>query len=445
MTSVQNRRRPLSGNKIIICSLCLVMMFISSCGLFSHTTKEPTVQKKDYPDKTIEKKDPVIKEPEKKTIDSIGTAVKGKSWDKKEVYDVAFVLPFSTDEAELSKLLGEDNITGYQPLASLEFYEGALMAIDTLKKLGVNLNISVYDHKKDSAATAILMQREEFKKMDLIIGPVFNEGLKAATEISKKNETFLVSPLSPTTNFTTDNRYFFMANPPVSEQINKTISFLLKDHPTANFIVVYRNEKPHELKIASEFKEAFALVNKNNLATLKEAFSFSGISSNLNNSDNFVFLASNDELYVNGLIRDLSKSSRNNSVTLIGLQNLLSLESISLDYFETLHFHYPTSYWVDQNSVRVKNFNTAFTNKYEIRPSEFAYRGYDIMMYFGLQLKNYGPDIASQIDKPNLAIRYMLYPLGFTPCYSTENKIKFIENNNVTILKYQNFRFEKAN
>lgn len=421
-----------------------MIWFVSSCGLFKGGSKEPTVKRSDYPDKPIEK-EPEKKDPEIKIIDSIGTSTTGKIWIKKEVYDVAFVLPFSTDAAELSKLIGDENISGYQPLASLEFYEGALMAIDTLKKLGVNLNINVYDHKKDSAATAILMGGDEFKKMDLIIGPVFNEGLKAAVEFSKQTETFLVSPLSPASNLTTNNRYFFMANPPISEQLNETIEFLIKQHPNANFVVVYRADKPQELKIATEFKEEFAIVNKNNTATLKEAFSYGGISSNLNYSDNYVFIASNSELFVNGLVRDLSKSSRNNSITLIGLQNLLSLESIPLDYFENLNFHYPTSYWVDQNSNSVKNFNTAFINKYDIRPSEFAYRGYDIMIYFGLLLKNYGPDIASQIDKPNLAIKHMLYPLDFKPCYSIDNQIKFIENHNVSILKYDDYKFTKVN
>ena len=60
--------------------------------------------------------------------------------------------------------MDEENITGYQPLGSLEFYEGALMALDTLKKLGVNLNVTVYNNKKDSLATSVLMRSEEFKK-----------------------------------------------------------------------------------------------------------------------------------------------------------------------------------------------------------------------------------------------------------------------------------------
>ncbi len=446
MISVQNHLQQLSGNKIKFLFFVAMIFTLSSCGLFTKTTT--TTHDKPKDDKTTvitddNKSD--TKETDTKTPDTISSETKGKSWEKKDSYNIALLLPFSIDEAELDKLMEEENITGYQPLGSLEFYEGALLALDTLKKLGVNLNVTVYNSKKDSLSTAVLLRGDEFKKMDLVIGPVFNEGLKAATEIAKTNELFCISPLSPAININGDNKFYLMANAPISTQLNKTIEYVMKQNLRANFVVVYRADKPHELKVAREFKTEFELLNKNKTATLKEAYSISGITENLNEESNYVFLASNDELYVNGLIRDLSKSSRNNAITLLGMQNLLSLESISLDYFETLHFHYPTSYWADQNAPRVKRFNEVFTDKYGIRPSDFAYRGYDLMLYFGAVLANYGPAIDAQIDKPNPVMRNMIYPLKFSINYSPVKQIQFIENSNVTILKYENFRFEKVN
>lgn len=446
MISVQNRRQQLSGNKLVSLLFLIVTLFMSSCSLFKTTTTTKTDKPKtDNTTVITEDKKTDTKETIEKVPDTISSETKGKSWNKRDSYNIAMLLPFSVDEAELDKLMAEENITGYQPLGSLEFYEGALLAIDTLKKLGVNLTVTVYNSKKDSLSTSVLMQGEEFKKMDLVIGPVFNDGLKAAAEIAKKNEVFIVSPLSPAVNITADNKFYFMANAPISTQLFKTIEYVTTKHIRANLILVYRSDKPHELKIANEFKTEFELANKYKTATLKEASNISGVTENLNDEDNFVFIASNDELYVNGLVRDLSKSARNNSVTLLGMQNLLTLESISLDYFESLHFHYPTSYWVDQNAPRVKRFNDVFTAEYGIRPSEFAYRGYDIMLYFGALMANYGPAIDVQIVNPNPVIKYMLYPLKFTPKISDDNQIEFMENSNITILKYENFRFEKAN
>ena len=41
--------------------------------------------------------------------------------------------------------MSQDNITGMQSLASLEFYEGSLMALDTLQEMGLNLEVSLFD------------------------------------------------------------------------------------------------------------------------------------------------------------------------------------------------------------------------------------------------------------------------------------------------------------
>ncbi len=446
MISVQNHRLLLSGSNMRFILFLFGILLMSSCGLFTHTTQTP-------PPKPPKENTTEVKEEKKEevkithtTVDTVKINPKLKRWDKKDSYEIALLLPFSIDNAELDKLISEDNITGYQPLASLEFYEGALMAIDTLKKLGVNLNIVVYDTKKDSLSTAILMQHDEFAKMDLIIGPVFNDGLRAAAKIAKEKEVYTVSPLSPQGNITEENKFFLMANAPIATQLQKTIDYITTEHKNANIILVFRESVPYEQKIAEEFRTEFITANKNKFSSLKEASSISGVQENLSDAENFIFLASNDEYFANGFIRDLSKMSRNNDITLLGLQSLLSLESISLDYFETLHFQYPTCYWVDQNAPRVKEFNTTFTYKYGIRPSEFAYRGYDLLMYFGTLMSNYGPAIDQEIGKPNMAARYMLYPLKFTPSYIGLNKqIQYLENSNITILKYENYRFEKVN
>lgn len=422
------------------------LMFLSACSVIypPRTTPIPPIEVKTEPvDQNTTTTE--TKTGNEKAKDSVATSVPLKSWAKKDRYTISFVLPFSTDEAELLKLMGEDKITGYQPLASLEFYEGALIALDTLERLGIKLNVQVFNHLKDSLSTAMLLQKEEIKKSDVIIGPVFNESLKAAAPIAKKQEVYLVSPLSPSNTFADTNKYFVMANPAITTQLSSMVDYVLDNNVAANFIVVYRSDKSAEMKIAEEFKAAFNAQKGSSAATLKEVNNFAGISSNINGGGNFVFIAGNDELYINGLIRDLSKIGRSNDITLIGLQNILSLESVSLDYFESLHFHYPTGYYVDQKLPQVKEFNAAFEARYSTRPSDYAYRGYDVMMYFGTMLNTYGPDLSLSGGKVNPTLRYMMYPLEFKAVKNAGGVIDYLENAKITILKYEDYHFQKAN
>lgn len=382
---------------------------------------------------------------EKELMDSLllHTEKKGKSWEKKNRYSMSLVLPFSTDESELEKLMLQENITGYQPLAALEFYEGALMALDTLDSLGVALDVHVFNHFKDSSLTAALFSTPEIRSSDVIIGPVFNEGLKAAAAVACKQEAFLISPLSPNHQFTDSNRFFLMSNPEASVQLRAMLKEVRAVYPSANIICVYRNDKPAEVKLASEFKQAFTISAAGSGMQLKEVYNYTGIIDALAANDNFVFIASFDELHSNGLIRDLSKASREKPITLLGLPHMLSYESVSIDYYENLHFTYPTSYYADRLSPRVKSFQEGFSSRFQTRPSDFACRGYDLVLYAGLMLQTYGPDLGASAGKGNPAEKYMLYPLRFAAKTDAAGTIQFYENSAITILRFDQFRFEK--
>lgn len=424
----------------------LLALFTAGCGLLgaSRGNSEP-VSGKQQPTVTIDTPVVAVTDTTKKSvIDSLQLypPKKGKSWEKKARYSMSLVLPFSTDESELEKLMLEENITGYQPLASLEFYEGALMALDTLDSLGIALDVHVFNHFKDSSLTAALFSKPELRRSDVIIGPVFNEGLKAAAAVALKQEVFLISPLSPNHQFTDSNRYFMMANPEASVHMRAMLQQVRAAHPSANIICVYRSDKPAEAKLAGEFKHAFNIAAAGSAMQLKEVYNYTGIIEALTDNDNYVFIASFDELFSNGLIRDLSKASREKPITLLGLQHTLSYESVSIDYYENLHFTYPTSYYIDRLSPKVKNFQEGFSRRFETRPSDFACRGYDLVLYAGMMLHTYGPDLAASAGKTNPAEAFMLYPLRFSAEKDANGHVQFYENSAITTLRFDQFRFE---
>ncbi|HEY4785958.1 MAG TPA: LysM peptidoglycan-binding domain-containing protein, partial [Bacteroidales bacterium] len=61
----------------------------------------------------------------------------------------------------------------YQLTANLlEFYEGALMAIDSLKKAGMSVKLYVYDTGRDNQKINSILAKPEMARVDLIIGPL---------------------------------------------------------------------------------------------------------------------------------------------------------------------------------------------------------------------------------------------------------------------------------
>ncbi|HET8963805.1 MAG TPA: hypothetical protein VFM99_07905, partial [Chitinophagales bacterium] len=159
--------------------------------------------------------------------------------------------------------------------------------------------------------------------------------------------------------------------------------------------------------------------------------------------ENYIFIASLDELFVNQLLRSISLASRNESISVIGLSGILNFETVSLDYLESLHFQYPESYYIDPLAPRTLRFKNDFIAKYDAAPDDYAARGFDITLYTGFLLNTNGPDIRKGFDaaKP---VQYLLGPLRFTEVKNETDSTEYFENSGVTLLRLSNYRFEKV-
>ena len=121
------------------------------------------------------------------------TNIQSDSLTFRDVYNVGLMLPFylaMNDSIDLNKEIYEpDKIYALSEIA-LEFYEGALIAVDSLKKQGLSVRLFVYDTKNDTNEVIRLLQQEEslFTKMDLIIGPLYRSNLSTVVNFSKPDK-----------------------------------------------------------------------------------------------------------------------------------------------------------------------------------------------------------------------------------------------------------------
>jgi len=121
------------------------------------------------------------------------TNIQSDSLTFRDVYNVGLMLPFylamndsiarNKENYELDKIYALSEI-------ALEFYEGALIAVDSLKKQGLSVRLFVYDTKKDTNEVIRLLQQEEslFMNMDLIIGPFYRSNLSIVVNFPKPDK-----------------------------------------------------------------------------------------------------------------------------------------------------------------------------------------------------------------------------------------------------------------
>jgi len=70
---------------------------------------------------------------------------------------------------------------------SLEFYEGFLLALDTLKKMGISVNLNVFDTKRSQHEVSKILDSKSIEVSELMVGPFIFDEIKPVAQFAAKN------------------------------------------------------------------------------------------------------------------------------------------------------------------------------------------------------------------------------------------------------------------
>ncbi len=402
---------------------------------------------------------PVLGPIEKKTFlaaDSIAkfeaavnqsTSVTAYSGKLKAEYNIAFFLPFHASEAlaiDADKIIKGDAQLPNKTTVALQFYEGALLAIDSLKKQKLNAKIFVFDiDDSDSLSIVNILKKPELKKMDLMIGPLYGSSFMPVAKFAKDHSIAIVSPFTQINKILFDNLFVCKVLPSSTMQVEQMAHFAIDSFKTQNIIIV-NNGNLKEVSFYNAFK------NTANRSLLKAGYkaadsikvvkSLGAIEGMLNSAKiNVIALPSNNQSYVTEFISKLNTLKSKYKIVLFGLQTWISFDNLDFDYLNNLSLHIPSNNYIDYQNAATQNFIKNYREKFKTEPEMFAYQGFDITCYFLSSLQKYGSGFLGNIVENKYQgietnFHFMQYPLdsGF-------------ENKFVYILKFQDYKLVKAN
>lgn len=184
-----------------------------------------------------------------------------------------------------------------EQMRMVEYYEGFLMAVDSLKRQGVSVNLYTYDTKGKSNVTQSILAKEEMKNMDIIFGPAHAANVKTLAEFAEKNQTRVVVPFSPEVEQVFKNPYIYQVNTPQSYLYSEVYEHFLRKFSKANIMFLDAGTGQNE-------KAEFIKGMKNELKTNQVAYK------HISNSDTLKILAAIDSTRENIFIptsgKDLS-------------------------------------------------------------------------------------------------------------------------------------------
>ena len=83
----------------------------------------------------------------------------------------------------------------------VQFYEGVLLAIDSLQNLGFNVKLNVFDTQRNKDSIRQYFQTDDFFQTDLIIGPIFPGVQKEIAAYAAKNRIPIVIAIGFANNY----------------------------------------------------------------------------------------------------------------------------------------------------------------------------------------------------------------------------------------------------
>jgi LysM repeat protein len=345
--------------------------------------------------------------------------------------DVAVLLPFylaensSRTDIDSSKAVKGKKIYKTNQMADdwiypgsidfLEMYEGILLASDTLRSLGLNINLHTFDIKNDTVEITRLINTGKLAGMDLIIGPVYSHNLNIVSEYARGLGIPVVSPVPLLNNSALiKNPTLFMANASL-EIAQRALAKKIAEYYDHNLVFIHADtlgidedvikfksmifkelsyKMPFEDIKFKEFKfYSRSMFNNDSINRLGHALS--------EQSDNVIIIASEDAPVISEVMDNVNGLSRRFNIKLFGYPVIRELKNLDQKELFDMDILVYSPYWIDYSKKNVKQFNSNFRKIFHTQPLEksYAWQGYDIAFYFMSGLALHGKDF---IERPEI-------------------------------------------
>lgn len=346
---------------------------------------------------------------------------------KKAVYNVSVLFPFRIETLDaLNRADGNQY--------AVDLYEGIRLAAQKLSDEGIKLNVQAYDLENSAQAATDLTNNAVFQQTDLLIGPLHSETHRIVSAWAATKGIPLVSPLASNRQLVADFPLQFLARPSWETQGRQAAEFARTHFGKGLSLVVYGPSRTDSLLAAGYFA-ALRAARADVLPPVRlvpdRASTFSALRAQLGSRRPVALFAAITQRDTGpALLTALRRSNLEAPV-------LLPADAFDIDTSLPTSFSGPDVYlldpdFIDASKSSVREFRKLYFNRIHTIPTVHAMRGYDLMLFFGHLLGQYGTAFPKsglgRVDSEQAVLA------GFD--YRSTN-----DNQALPILKHDSYRF----
>lgn len=305
-------------------------------------------------------------------VDSINTLYRPK---------LMFLLPFRLDRLDVTDTVSTKSAIEKRKDVkySLGLYSGAMVAIDSVTKLGVSVDVKTYDTQLNMAKTREILRRENLNGVSAIFGPLEPESLKEVASQASAYNVPVIAPLTEESDLSLNNVFFALPSEKVMQE--DMMAYALGKRTNENIIIIADSKnKSTEAELLKKFPGAKTVVLQEDrtvrIDKITALFSPS--------VENWVFLEtdqSNVVHHVASLLNSLINKERTIRLFTTDKNRAFDNAVVSYSHLSNLRFTYPSP----SREITDNGFARSYRQRFGSDPDVYAVRGFDLT--FDLLLK----------------------------------------------------------
>ncbi|WP_394749764.1 LysM peptidoglycan-binding domain-containing protein [Spongiimicrobium salis] len=291
---------------------------------------------------------------------------------------LVFMLPFRLDKINTANRKATQKLIENRNdiKISLGLYTGALVAIDSIAKLGISVDVTTFDTEKNAAKTREILSNTDLRNVSAIFGPLDSKFLPEVAQMAANYQIPVITPLASKSSANLRNVFFPITDTQVLRE--KMLNYIAEHRTSENIIVIADKENK---EVASLIKQKFPdaklielIEEEKNIAIDRDKFELLLSEQN----ENWVFVETMKSNIVSSISSILNSSNTEEiKVRMLTTNKNRAFEdnnAVSTSHLSNLNFSYPSPYREVGNDGFVKRYTARFGSE----PDKYAIRGFDI-------------------------------------------------------------------
>jgi LysM repeat protein len=351
---------------------------------------------------------------------------------------IALLLPYNAENRNASA--AGSRIT--------EYYEGLLLAVDSLRNQGRSMELFVYDTGDDTQTLQKTLKKDELTSVNLIIGGVSNEQIKMIADFAQRNKIKYVIPFTSKNDEVLNNASIFQVNTPQNLLYANAAYAGANLFAKHNIIFLDTKDRDNQTDFINEYKRDLNERNISYKEAVYDAGNFLKSMESLLSTDrpNMIMPVSSSLealVKIKTVLRTIVETKPEYKINLFGYPVWQTYAKDCLEDFHVLDTYIYSLFYADNMNPSVKVFYENYKNWFSDSPMstfpKYGMLGFDTGMFFFGALQNYGADFENNLS----GINYKSLQTGFN--FERVNNWGGYINTNIYIIHYnRNFTITRS-